>query len=506
MGASKMDERLHKAGRQNWPPAAIAVLVGRGLNVFSILYIVRKLPEAEWAVYSLFLAMLVYLNFACNLGVSGALQRFLPMLISSGNARLARRTALGSVVLRLILTGVLLGTSIILYDEIARVIHIQPGHRIDYAVFAVAILGFALAEVFTVVLHAVFRHYYVMLAQVVLACAKAGGLVVVFQSGGGLRGVLIVEATAILLSVLVLAVVFWRWLVTPNADSGSPLERVGARIARYAGFNMIYGVGNLFLEPATALVIVSLYLDQRSVALYAFAVRIHTILFNMLPTMLLQSLIRPLFYSRVGADPRSDDAMPRMFQLLSHANFFVLAPGIVSLVLFSRGIVNILNPDYSSAVTLFCVVGVFQVFRFLELPSDIVLQAMERVDIHAWSRLFSLLAVGASVWAIRGFGAGATTVAVVFGCGMLGKNLFMYSFAKSLAGVRIAWGPIVRILLNTAFATMCSLPFLAVTWGTAPGLIVFGLSYLLISMIHRTFSESQREVLMKVFPKQLAKF
>jgi len=491
-------ETLAGKGKQNIPYATAGVLLARGLNVFSVLYIVRNLSTNDWALYSLFLGLLAYMNFFSNLGVAGTLQRFIPDFLAKGHAGAARKVASIAVFVRLLLVVSLIVISLLLFRPLSGFLRISAQYLPHYAVFTMAILCFAVSETLTVALQAVFRHKWVALAQGVMFSGKIAGLVWVFHSGYALMGVMAVEVGCTFLALAVLLSAYRINMPGTRAESGGIVKENFRRMARYTGFNMFYGTGNMFLDPATSLIIISHFLDKTDLALYAFAMRLNVMAFNLLPTMLVQSVVRPMFYTRY-AQEGDVSVLQRMFKMLVHLNVFILAPLFAAIFLFGDSFIALLKPEMSASVVLLVIIAFFNLLRFIELPTDLVLQAIERVDIHLYSRIFSLAGVVGSVLVINIWGT--TGVALMFGCGMLAKNLFMYRFGKLYAGLSIEWVAVFRVLANTAAAAACAYPLIGEGMQSLFGFGVFCVAYLVISMLHRTFSPEQRGTLVSIVPR-----
>ncbi len=499
MKAPSMEpDTLQGKGRKSIPYAAMGVLLARGLNFFCILYIVHNLSTTDWAIYSLFLGILVYLSFFSNLGMSGTLQRFIPEFMAGGHAASARRAAVRAFAIRNILILALLTASLLLFKPLGAFLNVSEEYFTPYVIFALAIFSFAVTEVLTVSMNAVFYHKWVALSQVALFLCKALGLVWIFRSGYGLIGVVSVEAGSTALSMIILFAVFLVRMPGRSLKDDGALKKRLPRMARFTGFNLVFGTGNLFLEPATALIIISHFLDKVELGLYAFAVRMNVLAFNVLPTMVLQSVVRPLFYTKYS-EKRDYAVLDRMFRTLVHLNVLVLAPMFAAFFLFGESLVRMLKPEMCPAFTLLLILAFFNLLRLTELPADLVLQSLERVDIHCYSRIFSLAGVIGSVLTIELWGTAG--VAVIFGLGMLAKNLFMYLFAKRYAKLGIGWGSIARVLINTGLAAACSLPFRGDGAGAFLGIGVFCAAYLAVSVIHRTFSAEQRTALKSIAPR-----
>ena len=491
-------ETLAGKGKQSVPYATAGVLLARGLNVFSVLYIVRNLSTNDWALYSLFLGLLVYMNFFSNLGVAGTLQRFIPDFLAKGYPGATRKVASIALFVRLLVVMSLIAISLLLFRPLSDFLQISGRYLPHYAVFTMAILCFAMSETVTVALQGVFCHKWVALSQGVMFSTRIAGLVWVFHSGYGLMGVMAIEAVCAFLALAVLLSAYRINMPGARAEAGGIVKENFRRMARFTGFNLFYGTGNMFLDPATSLIIISHFLDKTDLALYAFAMRMSVMAFNLLPTMLVQSVVRPMFYTRY-AQEGDVSVLQRMFKMLVHLNVFMLAPLFAATFLFGDSLIALLKPEMSTAVTLLMIIAFFNMLRFTELPTDLVLQAIERVDIHLYSRIFSLAAVVGSILVINIWGTPG--VAVMFGCGMLAKNLFMYRFGKAYAGLSIEWVAVFRVLANTAVAAACAYPFIGGGIHSLFGLGVFCVVYLMISMLHRTFSPEQRGTLMSIVPR-----
>jgi len=173
--------------------------------------------------------------------------------------------------------------------------------------------------------------------------------------------------------------------------------------------------------------------------------------FALMPQNILQALIRPAFFQKYYSDENKEESLNNMFQFLiklfAITNFLVIA---ISLGVFKNALEAIFGTKYSGAEQIFGVILFFGIFRIFELPSDLIIQTLEKVHARLIAQISAVYNLIAAILLVKKFGifgvAIATSTALMF------KSLILLYLAKKYSNVKIPVGPLIKILFSSILA------------------------------------------------------
>ncbi|NQU45084.1 oligosaccharide flippase family protein [bacterium] len=489
LGASVKRSALH---------VTAGMLLSKAVAMFLSWYLVRKLSMEDFGRYNLILSSLVYLVFLSNLGTQSTLQRFIPEYFARRQFRRISKTYRMIAVLNLAMAILVFAVLLAFYRTIAGLVNMAE-YREVFFVFAIAAVLFFQINIIGIVLNNLFLHVYQVWGQLACITLKTAFIVVFLEKGYGLRELFVAEVFAYTPALLALFYLYRRW-IAPRiraADTGEQEDIEYRRFARYSGYNLVTLPHGIAMDFSLANLVVSRYLDFAQLGAYAFAYRVSQMILQVLPQRLLQSVIRPAFYTRFSKAEDKNRALHEMFNTLCRFNLFFLLPSLAFVLLGGKHIILHVfgEPQYLGAYPVLAVTFAFLCTSFFELPADLTIQALEKLFYRFLAQYFTFFGLVLSL-ALVWTGYGIMGVAVATGLSAFCKNLFLYYFARRHTGMRFEWRATAPLVVNTL---VMALPmWLILRWGdNLAGLALAWLAgsatYLLVTWLNSPFSLQERE-------------
>jgi O-antigen/teichoic acid export membrane protein len=167
-------------------------------------------------------------------------------------------------------------------------------------------------------------------------------------------------------------------------------------------------------------------------------------------------------------------------------------------------LVLVFGSDFAASTPVFLVLAAANVFAVVELPCDLVLQAVEKVQARLCTQVFAIYNIVAAVLLMRTIGI--MGVALATGSAYVATCVMWYLLARHWSGIRIRWGGLLRIAANTAVAT--SVAYWVGRLGESPlwavASVVVGLGvYLAMSRVNNFLDEDEKALANRFLRRQV---
>jgi len=470
----------------------VAKLAGLAVSI----YIFHKLSVGEQGVYNWFMGTVIYFSYLTTLGVNESLQRYVPEYHANGQYRRISRTftyCAFSVACLSVLVFSLTG----LYFRPLASFFKKESYEYIFVFFAFGAGLFLQYILLYIVLNGLFLHRYQVWGQVAYIVLKGIFMFALFQAGYGLKAVFLADILAYTPVLAVLLILYRKWIVPKLKADATGEETVEVkRVGSYAALNLATAPGTIMYDYSTDYLIIAHYLSDETLGLYSFSVRASRMFLQMLPQKMIETVIRPAFYAKYATTADKKRALHEMFNTLCRINLFFLVPMMVVLAVGGRHIIPLLGgrkflDAYPTLVWTFAFICV----SFFELPVDLVIQSTEKIIYRSIAQVFSIFRVAAVILVVKA-GYGITIVAIVTGCALLVKNVFIYYFARKHGGIRFEWASFAKIAVN-ALAAGASVYGVLLVLNNVVGLILGFLLgagvYLLMTFLLSPFTSKERE-------------
>ncbi len=479
--------------------------VGPIVNFLVTIYIIRRLSVGDYGIYNILLTVMVYTALFSSLGLPSIFQRFIPEFYQRREWFKLKKLVVQGLFWRLLLAVILIFSIISFSNQVGGLLKIE-GYLDYFMIFSLGIIFFLEAGLLTIALASLFLHKYFAISQVTYTIIRAGVLYYFLESEWGLYGVLLAEVIGYALQFILLSY-FYYIKFSRNYPTNEDLDFPLRRFLRFGGFSYFNEIGSKVLDVDTDFFIISAFLGPNMVGLYAFANRIITLLIHWMPHNLFIDVIRPAFFAKYSQSNNARE-LQKMFRLLTKFIAFIWLPLVAGVfVLGDNLIIYVFDPKYLGALKILWIVAAFSALNSFAVPLGLVVQAVERVEINLYSKIFSIYNLIGDLLVVKPFGI--VGVAVITSTAVLFKNIFIYIFAQKYVRLRVEFKCLSIITINTLVMAF----FLYIFRGLIVDVYSFflvglvgGLIYLIASYFNKAFLEEERRIVNKLLPKPVFVF
>lgn len=477
----------------------------KGLGFAYFVILARTLSIQDYGVYNFIIGTLIVFSYLCNFGVASSLQRFLPEYEKLGLLGRSLRTILLAHGFRLLSSFIVLSLAVALYDSWAPFFQ-MGGRSQEFAVFALGTFFLFQVEYFEIAFEALFLHPVTSTTRVLYTLVKVGGAFFALKAGLAVTGVLAAEALGAAAGLGVLLWVFVTRLYGPRrgrlaADGGVELRRLG----RYSGINALVIPGGILYSHSMDYFVIAALVNPHELGLYALASRASRTLLSLMPQNVVQGIIRPAFYERFYSAPDRRAELNRMFQTLVTVVAAFLVPSLCLVSVTGRQFLSVVfGAKYADATPILAIFLLFNVFLILDLSSDLVLQAIERVEARLYGQVFALYNIAGALVLIQWFGVAG--VAFATGSAQAMKAFFYFYMARKHAGVSIPWASVGRIALNSGVAAGVAFAVPSFHWPAlhlVVALTAGGAAYVGMSFANNFMKPAEKQLFNKLCRRQV---
>jgi len=481
----------------------------RAVAMIATVILARNLSVADYGVYNLFLGSILIFSFFTNLGVAGSLQRFLSEYARLGKIGSFFRTFFFSIVYRAVSGIVVFVIAILIFDRFAIYLDISE-YKSVFILFCLGTYSLFQIDFLQIALNSLFLHGYSNLGQLVFQTLRTT-LIVIFLVflGGGLSEVFAGEIIAYGVGAILFWSIFYQKVYKPKQEKLRE-DRAGIewkRFLRFSAYNAATIPGGFLFNRAMDYFVVAAMATTSQLGVYALGARASGMLLSIMPQSLLQTVVRPVFYHRYYSVEEKNVELNRMFRSLVVLIAAVLFPVLMLVSVHAESIlIFVFNAKFAESTPVFLMFLAFSVFTILELPSDLVLQAIEKVQARLYAQVFAVYNLVAAIALMPKFGL--LGVAFATGSALMCKCMFWYVMARYYAGISICWGALLKIGINAAVAT--GVAYLVGRFGdswmwVSLSLIIGAIIYLAMSLVNQFFDDREKELVNRFCKRQIFK-
>jgi O-antigen/teichoic acid export membrane protein len=239
-----------------------------------------------------------------------------------------------------------------------------------------------------------------------------------------------------------------------------------------------------------------------AVGVYGFCDRIVKMFLHCLPHVVLRDVVRPAFFAKYAETGEARHLQDMFNFLLKSGVFFLLPLAMAIWILGDKLILYVFGPKYSEAYWPLCVVVGFTALNAFAEPTGLVLQALEKVHIQFYSKVFAVYNLVGDLLVAKPFGV--LGVALVTSSAVLFKNLFCLYYSKRYSGIRVEWRGLATIAVNTLAMGLVLLSIRRYVLGLGTLILALGMAgvvYLTAAILNRSFTSDERRLVNRVLPR-----
>jgi O-antigen/teichoic acid export membrane protein len=474
------------------------------INLALTIYIIRKLTITDYGIYNLLYAIISYMALYSSMGLLNVFQRYVPEYYTRHEYGRVKSLFISGFAIRFILSVIFITILLSFGDLTNRFFKVENlNEYIEF--FALGIILFLEVQIVEVTLGSLLLNKLIMISYLVSTIIRAGLIVIFLEKDMGFKGLLLAE-TCFYGLLLLLQIVFY-YLNFSSRHSSSEKSLPFKRLLRYSGFSYLDELGWTILDVKTDFFVISTFLGPTMVGLYAFANQVIESVAKVMPDKMIRPLIRTVFFSKFS-EQNDVQQLNRHFNLLIKIIAFISFPlFFVVLALGYNIIIYFYDVKYLPALNLLWIFTWFLLIISFQFPLQLVVQAVERVEITFYSKIFSIYNLIAEILIIKTFGLPG--VALITCSARLFQSLFIFYRIRKFVPIKIDFQALKKIFFNSLVMMGGLLLLKGFINSVAELIIVMVLAfifYLVLSFINKSFLGEEREVINKLLPRPIFVF
>lgn len=398
--------------------AWIGFFLGRGVQavagITALLWLVRLLPVADFAVYGILLGLVELAAPLASLGLAAATQQFLPQAVVAGGLRATVGQVLRWRTVAILVAALLIALA---WPSLGAFAGVDYSLVPALLVFLLVCIGL-LAKIAPECLEAMLMHEYANTARALLPIVRLLSLAALVWAFGAqapeVVAILVVEIVAAACSLLLGLAFLWKALRNASPAEGTEIESRRRRIVAYARDMLVVEWSNATVNPGALRLVAGYAGGADTAAFYAFVQGLQMMLSRYLPVIFLLPVVRPILVDRF-VNRGESQVLQQIGNLLWKGNLLVLVPALVVCLVAGDVLVSLASGGKFTegglmAVLVICILVPQSSLRVLE----VVFQITDRTRLLRRLAFLSPVILAVSLAAAR-LGVEAMLLAVAAG-------------------------------------------------------------------------------------------
>jgi len=413
----------------------------------------RFLSVSHFGVYNVITGFILVFSLVTSFGLGSSLQRFLPEYEKKEEWKRLFNTFFFSQGFRAVSGLIAIVLATISFDLFAPFFKIQQ-YWIPFVLFCIGSYAFFQIEFLQIAFNSIFLHFYTAIGSLFYLGLRLVLITCLLYMGYGLIGAFYADIIAYLIGCLLLWFLFFSKVYVKEKewfeDTAAGIE--WKRLLSFSLYSSATIPAGIILSQAMDVYVVAAMSTMNQVGIYALGSRASKMLLSIMPQNVLQSVIRPTFFQRYYSVKEKNVELNLMFRSLVIMNAAFLFPILALAGVQAEGILTVIfEAKFAESTTIFLIFLVFNAFTIFELPSDLVLQSIEKLHVRLYAAMFAAIYnLIAAILLMPKYGI--MGVAFATGSAAMGKCVFFYVMASKYTGISFQWRGLFKIIVNTSIA------------------------------------------------------
>lgn len=490
--------------KQNAKYILLQKLIITIINILIIIYIVRKLTIIDYGLYNLLYALIGYLTLFSSMGLLNVFQRFIPEYYAKKEYSKVKILFKYGIIIRFMLAVIFIIILLIFGNFLNHLFKIDNFNEyIKFFLFGIIL--FLEVQVVEVTLSSLLHNKSIMISYLIATIFRAIITYFLLERNTGLKGLLLAE-TLFYALLLVIQLFFYYSSFSLKHSSSDKTVSI-KRLLRYSGFSYLDEIGWTILDVKTDFFIISSFLGPTMVGLYAFANQFIESVSKVMPFKIMRPLIRTVFFSKFSENYGIYQIIQK-FNLLTKFIAFISFPIFLGIIVYGDKIImHLFDSKYLPALHLLWIFAGFMMIISLQFPLQLVVQAVEKVEISFYSKIFSIYNLIGDLLVVQLFGI--LGVALVTCSARLFQFIFIFWHIRKFVPLTIDLQPLAKIFVNSLI--MMAVLYLVKNFvnNTITLIVCLALgliTYLSSSFVNKSFFVEEREIINKLLPRPIFVF
>lgn len=429
----------------------IGTIVSNVINLFISIFLIRKLMVDDFGIYSMFIGSTILFAVVSINGIIVTFRRFIPELIQKKYTNYLRFIIIRLLISSFVICTVLVIIVFIYKKEVGYLLNISQFEKY-YTIFIVNIFLVLQAELCSAILISMYQQKTLSILSV-LGVIVRGVLYLLLFSRITVELIFIIEAVTVGLNGLPQLWYLFSKVSSLKDDNVDFLDekeeiKLNKRIARYTLLSTTDEVGYGVLNEISDFYFISAYLGPVAMGLYAFPYKLRNMVFNWIPLVQLNNVIKPFFISKYYAEGEEMDYLKKMFNFI--LKITVMITGITAGIIIAYQNmfhVYLFKSKYIQTQWLLILIMLFSVLQCIRYPLGIILEIKEKIEYNLYSKIFAVFNILMVLIVLKYTSFGLIGVAAATGISIFLRDYFIYSCMVKMTGISIDKSGLFRTCL-----------------------------------------------------------
>ncbi len=420
----------------------IGTVLSNIISIFVTIFLIRKLPVADFGIYSLFLGSLtIFQIFSIN-GVIVAVRRYIPELIQKKYFNYAKKLIRTLYFYAYSFAIVIIIIVFIFKHEVGVVLQISS-FDIYYSIFIINILLFLQSVFNNTILTTLYEQKFLSVFSL-LSIIVRGVLYAIFLHAITIELIFIIEAISV--GINAISGDIYSFIKIKNLGKGENAVMTDEekqankkRIKKYIALSTFNEMGESAFSQISDYYFISAFLGPAAIGLYAFPYKMLSAILAWIPFVQINQILKPYFIKQYYDSGENVKYLNLVYNILTKIFFLFLGFIFINVIAYQNLInVYVFNSKYLGTQILLIIVIPFFLVRAFVFPNSFILEISEKIQYNLYAKIFALLNVVAvfsvlqfTDWGILGVGAATAFFAVV-------KTFYIYYFVKKKTSVSLS--------------------------------------------------------------------
>lgn len=466
----------------------------RFISSIIALLIIDLLSKTEYGVYTYFTSLLVFFYILSTLGIRSSLRRFVPQFKSKINP-----IRIYYLLLPYILVLSLFWISVLFlmnkfFPQFVNIVNFEY----LFVIFSAVIIFQVQNQILEVIYKSFLLHRIVNFILLSIFVIKLIFIVFFLNEDLSIEKLMFLDVILFFLYYIVTIIFLKRHELSRNNSNFEIKLLKSKQFRNFSFWSFLQESGGSALDISLDILIISVMLNETSIANYGFATKLVGLLFLVIPTFVLHDYINPIIY-KAYSDGGSKDYLNKIFILFNKVNLIFALPVSIFIIGFSNFFLNnFFDGKYSDVVLLVNIIAIFQLLNTYQYSLSTIINSLKQVKYFTYVRIFAIYNVVMDIILIRYYGIEGAAIAT--GSTVALSNIYLFYKAKKFINISLEPSAILKlfiIFLPLISLSICSLYFELNTFLLISAFIITTLiSYFYLYSSSFLITKGEREILM----------
>jgi len=484
----------------------IGTILSNIISIFVTIFLIRKLPIAEFGIYSLFLGSLkIFQIFSIN-GVVVSLRRFVPELIQknffSYTKKLVKNLYLFS------LSSIIFVVSIVFIfrHQTGLILQIK-GFDLYYTIFIINILLYLQSVFNNSLLTTLYEQKFLSVTNIISLIVR-GILYAVLLHEITIELIFIIEAISVGIKAISGDIYSYYKLKNIGGEEDILIDYEGSktnrkRIGKYIALSTFNEMGESAFSQVSDYYFISAFLGPAAIGLYAFPYKLLSSILSWIPFANINQIVKPYFIKQYYEMGENSRYLNMVYNILTKIFLFLLGFIFINVVAY-QNLINIylFDSKYLGTQLLLIIVIPFFLVRAFGFPNSFILEVSENIQYNLYAKVFAVINVIAVFLVLKFTQWGIIGVGAATGCAAILKNFYIYYFIKKRTSVSLNIIEMSKSILLLVFVGIISIGSSYIDSIFFKVFLPFSLSvitFLLFIKLFNPFNSDEKKQLNKLF-------